>query len=621
MRSAIFDTETNGLIPTVTVCWCAVLLDLQTKEYHKFGPEEIHLFLEMLSQYDIVIGHNIVGFDGPMLFKLYGFVIKAIMFDTLIASRVLFPDLLGGHSLGMWGKRVGVEKPEIEDWSYYDDAKLNRCAMDVNINFKVYERIIKHMDNLSVRDSRITNQSLFHWMFFERKMTENLDQQADNGWYFDINECYRLIEWLEPQITKTQDIIIPKLPHVMENKYRNPKTFPVMNPFKKDGSFTSRAINYIPDEQLDNVVGEFCRVQFRPMRLNDHSYMKKYLLKLGWVPTEWNYKPDPYGKPLRDPVTKERIRTSPVLPDADGWDIVAEQANNPDLKLIAQYNKMCHRRNVLIGWTKAVRGDQRIPAQCISSSQVTQRCSPKIIVNVPRADGGTYLGKEMRGLFQAPPGRVLVGCDADSLEARITASFIYPYDKDLAMELIEGDLHSKNVEKFKAYNVPDRQTAKNTFYELLYGAQPPSIALSHSLSESAAKYFYNSFWKEYPAIAQLRDDVIAEFKENGFLIGIDGRPLTVRYQHAALNTRIQSTGALTMKLAYCIFAKKIKTFNLDCMIIGFFHDEICTECHPDIADTVGTMIAESMTEAGKQFKLNVPITGSYKIGSSWAEVH
>lgn len=617
MRSILFDIEANGLLDSVTKIWCSAAIDLQTKEWFTFTPDTVHKLPELLQKYDICIGHNIVGYDFPLLKKMYGFTYNGIMFDTLIASRVLFSDI-GKHDLDSWGKRVGIIKPPIEDWSYYDEDKLNRCIEDVKINLKVYERILEFINKYSIRNSRITYESMLQWLFFERKMTENLDQQAENGWYFDINECYRLIEWLEPQIKETENIIIPKLPHVMENKY---KTLPVMKPFKMDGAFTTNAINYIPDEQLDNVVGEFCRVQFRPMRLNDHSYMKKYLLKLGWVPTEWNYKPDPFGKPLRDPVTKERIRTSPVLPDADEWDIVAEQANNPDLKLIAQYNKMCHRRNVLTGWTKAIRGDQRIPAQCISSSQVTQRCSPKIIVNVPRADGNTYLGQEMRGLFQAAPGRVLVGCDADSLEARITASFIYPYDKVLAMELIEGDLHSKNVEKFKNYNVPDRQTAKNTFYELLYGAQPPSIALSHSLSESAAKYFYNSFWKEYPAIAQLRDDVIAEFKENGFLIGIDGRPLTVRYQHAALNTRIQSTGALTMKLAYCIFAKKIKTFNLDCMIIGFFHDEICTECHPDIADTVGTMIAESMTEAGKQFRLNVPITGSYKIGASWKEIH
>lgn len=621
MRACVFDIETDGLLDTITRIWCATVLDIDTQEFVSLDPSNVHKLPSILSQYEMCIGHKIVSFDFPVLKKFYNFEYQGIMFDTLIACRVLFPDMKGGHGLEMWGKRVGIEKPKIDDWSYYDEAKLHRNKEDVKINFKVYERINKYINELSVRSSRITNESVLRWMFFERRMTENLDQQAVNGWYFDIEECYRLIEALEPQIEETRKMLIPRLPIVIENKYKDPKRNPVVKPFKKDGDFTSNLLKYIPEDQLDNVCGEFCRVQFRPMKLNDYSYMKKYLLSLGWIPTSWNYKKDQYGKPLRDPVTKERIRTSPELPKGDEWDAVADLAKNEDLKLIALHNKQEHRKNVLVGWTKTVRGDHRLPTECISSSQVTQRCSPKIVVNVPRADGISFLGKEMRGLFQAEEGRILVGCDADSLEARITANFIYPYDRDLAMELIEGDLHSKNAVKFKGYNVNTRQDAKNTFYELLYGAQPPSIALSHSIPLTMAKQLYNSFWKEYPAIAQLRDDVIKEYKKNGFLIGIDGRPLTVRYQHAALNTRIQSTGAITMKMAYCLAAKKIKDIKLDCKLIGFFHDEICSECHIDLPNETAEVLEWCMPQAGNMFKLNVPITGTAKIGGSWAEIH
>lgn len=618
MRACVFDIETDGLLDTVTRIWCATVFDVNTQEFISLDPSDVHRLPSILSQYEMCIGHNIVGFDFTVLKKFYNFEYQGIMFDTLIACRVLWPDMNGGHSLEMWGKRVGIEKPSIDDWSYYDEAKLHRNKEDVKINFKVYERINKYINELIVRNSRITNDSVLKWIFFERRMTENLDQQARNGWYFDIEECYRLIDSLEPQIEETRKMIIPRLPIVMDNKY---KVLPVVKPFKKDGTFTSNLLKHVPEEQLDNICGEFCRVQLRPMKLSDYEFMKKYLLSLGWVPSKWNYQTDQYKKPLRDPVTKEKIKTSPKLPKGDEWDIVADLAKNEDLKLIALHNKQVHRRNVLIGWTKAVRGDHRIPAECISASQVTQRCSPMIVVNVPRADGISFLGKEMRGLFKAEEGRILVGCDADSLEARITANFIYPYDRALAMELIEGDLHSKNAVKFKGYNVNTRQDAKNTFYALLYGAQPPSITLSHNIPLTLAKQLYNSFWEEYPAIAQLRDDVIKEYKKNGFLIGIDGRPLTVRYQHAALNTRIQSTGAITMKMAYCLAAKRIKDLKLDCKLIGFFHDETQAESSIEDSQKVVEVLEWAIPQAGRMFKLNVPITGTAKTGYSWAEVH
>jgi DNA polymerase-1 len=613
MRSILFDIEANGLLNTVTKVWCAAAYDIETKEWFTFTPETVNQLPTLLQNYDVAIGHNIVSYDFPLLKKMYGFEYKGIMFDTLIASRVLFPDI-GKHGLDDWGKRVGINKPKIDDWSYYDAEKLNRCEEDVKINLKVYERIIGLINKLSIRDSRIKNISIYNWLFFERIMTQNLDKQAENGWYFDINECYRLIEWLEPQIEETQNIIIPKLPPVYANSWRKK---PTVKPFKKDGSLTGSVIAHVPDDQIDNVVGEFCRIEFRAMKLNDWEFIKNYLLKLGWIPQNWNYQEDQFGKPIK--VDGEKVKTSPKIPKGEEWDIVSEQANNPDLKLIAQYNKMVHRKNILKGYAENCRGDHRIPAVAITPDQVTQRCSPKIVANVPRADGKSYLGKEMRSLFQAAPGKILVGCDADSLEARITAHYLYEYDQVLSEMLISGDIHEINVEKYNKYNISDRGTAKGMLYALLYGAQVSKVMEMFRLNKSQARELYEAFWSEYVGVLKFKQDVETEYQQFGYILGIDGRPLTVRYKHACINTKIQSCGALTMKLAYCILAKKIR--ETDCKIIGFYHDEIDTECHPDISDTVGIMISESMTEAGKQFKLNVPITGSYKVGLSWAEIH
>ena len=87
MTTAVFDIETDGLLPDVTVVWCGVVKDIETNDIKKFGPDAIGDLITCLSSYSSLIGHNCIAFDFPVLRKLYGFSYNGNIIDTLLMSR------------------------------------------------------------------------------------------------------------------------------------------------------------------------------------------------------------------------------------------------------------------------------------------------------------------------------------------------------------------------------------------------------------------------------------------------------------------------------------------------------------------------------------------------------
>lgn len=112
-------------------------------------------------------------------------------------------------------------------------------------------------------------------------------------------------------------------------------------------------------------------------------------------------------------------------------------------------------------------------------------------------------------------------------------------------------------------------------------------------------------------------------KERGYLIGLDGRHLHVRSSHAALNTLLQSAGALIAKKALVIFDDLLKQHGWSerAQQVAWVHDEIQVECDAEIAEAVGRLAVQSFEMAGDYFKFRVPITGEFKVGKNWAETH
>jgi DNA polymerase-1 len=151
----IFDVETDGLLEGATKAHCVVVADLDGDRIDEYGPDQIPAALEHLARADVLIGHNIQGFDLPLLQRLYGWAPAAscVITDTLVIARTILPHiadiddqaaamgdpalgkLRGRFSLEAFGARLGIPKigADIEDWSTWTPEMQERCAGDVAI--------------------------------------------------------------------------------------------------------------------------------------------------------------------------------------------------------------------------------------------------------------------------------------------------------------------------------------------------------------------------------------------------------------------------------------------------------------------------------------------------------
>jgi len=110
-------------------------------------------------------------------------------------------------------------------------------------------------------------------------------------------------------------------------------------------------------------------------------------------------------------------------------------------------------------------------------------------------------------------------------------------------------------------------------------------------------------------------------ESKGYLLGIDGRVLKIRSQHSALNTLLQSAGAVVVKKATVYMNRQLAASGIDFKQVAHIHDEIQFECNPEDAEMVGKIAVTCIQRAGDFFNFRCPLDGEYSIGNNWAETH
>lgn len=168
--SLIFDLETDGLLKDVSTIHCLAIYDLTTKEtitYNDTGNQEpIVRGLQRLFDADCVIGHNIIGYDLPVIRKLYSwFDRNPYLIDTLLLSRLYHADMMsvdkknnwknmplqlyGRHSLESYGYRLGEFKGSFSkatDWKNWSQEMEDYCVQDVNVTTKLWHHFQKYLN-------------------------------------------------------------------------------------------------------------------------------------------------------------------------------------------------------------------------------------------------------------------------------------------------------------------------------------------------------------------------------------------------------------------------------------------------------------------------------------------
>ena len=373
------------------------------------------------------------------------------------------------------------------------------------------------------------------------------------------------------------------------------------------------------------VEGPFCRISWHPINLNSSDQVKEYLLSVGWRPTEYNYKTDKDGRAIYDEFGN-KIKTSPKLTE-DSYDSV--QGDIP--QLVARRNILVHRQRLLkntrkdgveTGWLNQLREDGKLTAGGIPLGTPTGRYRHSGVVNVPSVDA--VYGADIRSLFRADTGLVLVGVDASALEARIQGHYVYPFKggKELAELLIHGDIHQSNADLWGV----SRKEAKSPYYCLMYGGQPPKLAETMGCTLAEAQDYYEGFWGTYTPLAQFRDTLTDVWKKRGgkrggYLKGLDGRKLFARSQHSLANLMFQSGGSIVVKLATVLTDKWVKKYNVNSWQVLHMHDEFQRETEPQHVEIVKSLSCKAFEEAGRYFKMNVPIVGEAKVGMNWRDTH
>jgi len=338
------------------------------------------------------------------------------------------------------------------------------------------------------------------------------------------------------------------------------------------------------------------------------------------------------GKPLKDKVVEFNPASRQMIADVlmaagvkltkmteKGSYIIDEETlsgiDHPDAKLFAEYMMLQKRQSQLDSWFKAVKDDNRVHGKVITNGAVTGRMthhSPNM-AQVPSCS--SPYGAECRALWTVPAGYKLVGADASGLELRMLAH--YMGDPDYTNEVVNGDIHTKNQ---LAAGLTSRSQAKVFIYSYLYGAGDAKIGSVVNGGSAVGKRLKEQFLASTPALKKLIEKV-QRLSRKGYLPGLDGRKVMVRSEHAALNTLLQSAGAIVMKQALVILDRKIKSAKIDAQFVVNVHDEWQIEVVEEHAETVGKMAIDSIAEAGLFFEMRCPLAGEYKVGSNWKETH
>jgi DNA polymerase-1 len=575
MAQVVFDIETNGLTPDKI--WC---LGYQESEgTAKVTTDPSFTFNKEHTYY----GHNAIGFDYPVLSRLWGLPLrKDGLLDTLVLSRLANPSRDGGHSLDSWGTRLGYPKGEHSDWSEYTPSMRDYCKQDVRLTTKV-------LKVLEAELAGFDQQSID----LEHSVAWIIQKQMDNGWLLDQEKVYMLLAELKEKKFELED----EVHRVFTPRYKAVRE--ITPKVKANGATSVVGLKFLGDDCLSLVGGVFTRVELTEFNLGSRPQIAARLQLAGWVPVKFTPKTDKGGG--GNPIVDETV--------------LAEVTGIPEAALIADYLTVVRRVAMAQSWLDHVQDDGRVHGEVNSNGAVTGRMT-HYNPNMGQVTSGTKIyGKEMRTCFTVPKGYKLVGMDAKGLELRMLAH--YMNDTKYTKEVVDGDPHTANQ---LAAGLPTRDQAKTFIYAFLYGAGDAKIGSIIGGHRKDGKKLKAKFLRNTPALDLLRKRV-SNRAARGWLRGLDGRRIAVRHAHAALNSLLQGAGAVVMKQALVFLDTMATAQGLDYKFVGNIHDEVQVEVREDQAEKFGKLAAYAMVRAGEHFKLNCPLAGDYKVGDNWNETH
>ena len=294
---------------------------------------------------------------------------------------------------------------------------------------------------------------------------------------------------------------------------------------------------------------------------------------------------------------------------------ILDKLDIPEAKSIAEYLLLQKRASQLESWLEHLGDDGRVHGKVITFGAVTARAthhSPNM-AQIPSVR--KPYGREFRDCWTVDKGNVLVGCDLSGIELRCFAHYLN--DPDYTNEVVNGDVHTRNQH---AFGVETRDMAKTVLYATLYGASPSKIASTIGVPAQRGKEIIDNFVKSVPAYGALKSKV-ERVAAKGSLPGLAGYRLQVRSPHAALNTLLQSAGAIISKQWLIQIKENLTKAKIPYKQVAFVHDEVQIETAEKYGDIVGKLMVKAAKETGEILNFRCPVAAEYKVGHTWADCH
>jgi DNA polymerase I-like protein with 3'-5' exonuclease and polymerase domains len=567
------DIETNLKHDTI---WLCVTKHSTTGEIRHWREAD------SLQQYldgEQVVGHNIIGFDAPILKKVWGVGIPDnTLMDTLVMSRLYKPDIdivipeqgkaPTPHSLEAWGYRLGSHKIGFTDFDGgWTQEMATYCEQDVLLLEKLYS----HLTTVLVKEE-FSLQSIK----LEHAVALICRGMEDNGFMLDMPKAMVLNATLSGRMSDIEESMQQVFPPIVEQRVS-----------EKTG------------KQLKDKV-----TIFNP---GSRQQIAERLAGLGVV------------------FTKKTDKGNVIVDEA-----VLEKIDLPEAKLVSEYLMIQKRVAQVSSWLELVGDDGRVHGRVTTNGAVTGRAthSSPNMAQVPAV--GSPFGAECREMWRVPVGYKQVGVDLSGIELRCLGHYLR--DQEWIDELLKGDIHWFNAQSFglvdkgtvKDDNNPEHKKARNVTktltYGVLYGAGAAKAGSIVGGNSSKGKKLIDSFINNTPGLSALKKK-ISRLMAKGHLPALDGRRVWVRSEHAALNTLLQSAGAIVAKQWLIESTKLLQEKGIDAKLLAFVHDETQWEVKEDQAEEAARLIEQAATKAGEALGFRCPVNAEGKVGDNWKQTH
>ena len=320
-----------------------------------------------------------------------------------------------------------------------------------------------------------------------------------------------------------------------------------------------------------------------------------------------------------------------------GWSTNAEVLEKlryeaPIVDKVLEYRQYAKLRSTYAdGLLRAVSPDGRVRTSFQMTVTATGRLSSTEpnLQNIPTR---TELGSEIRRLFIAGDGNVLVDADYSQIELRLLAHMAG--DEAMQQAFLSGaDFHT--VTAAKVFHVPEsevthqmRSRAKAVNFGIVYGMSAFSLSQDIHVTVAEAKDYMERYFATYPGVKQYMTDIVEKAKEQGYVETLYHRRRALPElkssnfiqrsfgERVALNMPIQGTAADIMKLAMLRVYDRLRRENLQARLIMQVHDELIVECPEAEQEAVEKLLRQEMEQVTA---LAVPLTAEAHSGKNWLD--